>query len=114
MEPRTRRALVAALASLSGIAAFLLIRPFAGPLAPYGPRPPGTTYAYGFVVLGAFVPYAVAARASRRGVSLRLAVGGTALLAALLLPAAATQSQDVYAYLFYGKIWSLHGANPYV
>ena len=90
------------------------MRPWFGPLPVLGPRPPGTTYAYSFLVVAAFIPFGLAVWASRDGVPLRTAVGGALLLAALLLPAAATQSQDVFAYLSYGRLWAVHGANPYV
>jgi len=101
-------------AGLLAFAAFFLIRPFLGAGEAYGPRlVPGITYAYSFVVVAAFVPYAVAAWASRRGISFRSAAlaGGALHLTVLLAPL--TQSQDLYAYLFYGKMWAVHDANPY-
>ena len=91
---------------------FFLVRPFLDPGAAYRPRPAGTTYAYSFVVVAAFLPYVGAVWASRRGLPLRTALTGAAVLHLVLLPAALTQSQDVYAYLFYGKMWAVHGANP--
>jgi hypothetical protein len=109
----SRRVLILGLAGLAAFSAFFLIRPLFGP-DPYGPRPAGTTYAYSFLVVAAFVPYAAAVWAVRRGVSLRVAIAGTILLHGLLLPAALTQSQDLYMYLFYGKMWAVHGANPYL
>src|SRR5919108_2484572 len=109
----SRRVLILGLAGLAAFSAFFLIRPLFGP-DPYGPRPAGTTYAYSFLVVAAFVPYAAAVWAFRRGVSLRVAIAGTILLHGLLLPAALTQSQDLYMYLFYGKMWAVHGANPYL
>jgi hypothetical protein len=74
---------------------------------------PGITFAYSFLVVAAFVPYAVAAWATRGGISLRAAAisGGTLHMIVLLAPL--TQSQDLYAYLFYGKMWAVHGASPY-
>jgi hypothetical protein len=114
-SPRTRTwALLLGFGGLVAFAAFFLIRPFLGPLPPYGPRPAGTTYAYSFVVVAAFVPYAAAIWATRRGIRLRWALGGILVLHGLVLPAALTQSQDLYMYLFYGKMWAVHGANPYV
>ncbi|MGH2765131.1 MAG: hypothetical protein ACRDKA_04350 [Actinomycetota bacterium] len=109
-----RRALAIGFMGLVAFAAFFLIRPFldAGPA--YRPRPPGTTQAYSFLVVGAFGPYALAVWAARRGIRLRWALGGTIVLHALVLPAALSQSQDLYAYLFYGKMWAVHGSNPYV
>jgi hypothetical protein len=102
------------LAGLAAVSVFFLVRPFFGPLPPYGPRPAGTTYAYSFVVVAAFVPYGLAVWAARGGVGVGTAVAGTVFLHGLVLPAALTQSQDLYAYLFYGKMWAVHGASPYV
>jgi hypothetical protein len=99
---------------LAAFSAFFLIRPFLDAAPAYRPRPPGTTYAYSFLVVAAFVPYTLAVWATRRGVPVLWAVAGTAVLHGLVLPAALTQSQDLYAYLFYGKMWAVHGANPYV
>jgi hypothetical protein len=107
-------ALVLGFLGLLAFALFFLVRPFFDPGSAYGPRPPGTTYAYSYLVVAAFVPYALAAWAVRQGVSLRMALAGTAILHVVVLPAALTQSQDLYAYLFYGKMWATHGANPYV
>lgn len=97
---------------LAAFAVFFLVRPFLDPEPAYRPRLPGTTQAYSFLVVAAFVPYALAVWAGR--VRLRWAVTGAIVLHGLLLPAALTQSQDLYAYLFYGKLWAVHGANPYV
>lgn len=100
--------------ALVAFALFFLIRPFVGAGDAYRPRlVPGITYAYSSLVVAAFVPYAVAAWASRRGISFRAAgvAGGVLHLIVLLAPL--TQSQDLYAYLFYGKMWAVHGANPY-
>jgi alpha-1,6-mannosyltransferase len=108
------RAVALGLLGLAAFSAFFLVRPFLGPLPPYGPRPAGTTYAYSFVVVAAFAPYALAVWGSRKGVKLRTALVGTAVLHVLVLPAALTQSQDLYMYLFYGKMWAVHGLNPYV
>lgn len=111
--PRTAP-LLAGFVLLAAFSAFFLIRPFLDAAPPYRPRPPGTTYAYGFLVVAAFVPYALAVWATRRGIPVLWAVAGTAVLHGLVVPAALTQSQDLYAYLFYGKMWAVHGANPYV
>lgn len=99
---------------LLGVASYLFVRPFFDGAPAYRPRPAGTTYAYSFLVLGAFLPYFLAVRGSNRGVALGAALAGAAVLHLVLLPAALTQSQDLYAYVFYGKMWSVHGANPYV
>jgi hypothetical protein len=93
---------------------FFLIRPFLDPGDAYGPRLiPGITFSYSFLVVAAFIPYAVAAWASRSGISLRMAAVTGGLLHLVVLMAPLTQSQDLYAYLFYGKMWAVHGANPY-
>ena len=113
-EDARARAVTLGLLGLTVFSAFFLVRPFLGPDAPYGPRPAGTTYAYSFLVVAAFAPYALAVWGSRRGVTLRTALAGTAILHGLVLPAALTQSQDLYMYLFYGKMWTVHGANPYL
>jgi alpha-1,6-mannosyltransferase len=109
---RSRFILALSFLGLLVFALFFLVRPFldAGPA--YRPRPPGTTYAYSFLVVAAFLPYVGAVWANRRGVPVRFALVGAAVLHLVLLPAALTQSQDVYAYLFYGKMWAVHGANP--
>jgi hypothetical protein len=110
----SRRGLAAGFVGLLCFSLFLLVRPFFDVAPAYRPRLPGTTQAYSFLVVAAFVPYAAAVWAASKGVSLRWAVGGTILLHALVLPAALSQSQDLYSYLFYGKMWATLGANPYV
>ncbi|MGH2663414.1 MAG: hypothetical protein ACRDH8_11545 [Actinomycetota bacterium] len=114
--PRTEQpvALLAGFLGLLAFALFFLIRPFFDAAPAYRPRPPGTTYAYSYLVVAAFVPYALAAWAARRGVPVLWALVGTGVLHLVVLPAALTQSQDLYAYMFYGKMWAAHGANPYV
>jgi hypothetical protein len=109
-----QRALLIGFIGVAAFSAFFLVRPFFDAEPAYRPRPPGTTQAYSFVVVAAFVPYALAVWAARRGVPLRWSLGGTVVLHALVLPAALTQSQDLYAYLFYGKMWAVFAANPYV
>jgi alpha-1,6-mannosyltransferase len=109
---RSRLMLALSFLGLLGFALFFLVRPFLDAQPAYRPRPPGTTYAYSFLVVAAFLPYVGAVWASRRGLRLRFALMGAAVLHLVLLPAALSQSQDVYAYLFYGKMWAVHGANP--
>ncbi len=93
---------------------FLLVRPFLDPADAYRPRlVPGVTYAYSFLVVAAFVPHALVAWACRRGVPFRPVAMAGAALHLIVLFAPLTQSQDLYAYLFYGKMWAAHGANPY-
>lgn len=103
-----------AFGGLVAFSSFFLVRPFLDAADAYRPRlVPGITYAYSFLVVAAFAPYAIAAWASRDEVSFRAAAisGGALHLIVLLAPL--TQSQDLYAYLFYGKMWAVHGANPY-
>jgi hypothetical protein len=113
-DVRSVRLLLVAFAGLLAFALFFLARPLLEAAPSYRPRPAGTTYAYSFLVVAAFAPYALAVWAAGRGVPLRWALAGTVVLHATVLPAALTQSQDLYAYLFYGKMWAIHGANPYV
>ena len=109
-----RRALLLSFLGLLAFAAFFLARPFLDGAPAYRPRPPGTAQAYSFLVVAAFAPYALAVWGARHGISLRWAVAGTIILHGLVLPAALVQSQDLYASLFYGKMWAVHHANPYV
>jgi hypothetical protein len=110
----SRRVLLLSFLGLISFAAFFLVRPFLDGAPAYRPRPPGTAQAYSFLVVAAFAPYALAVCAARRGVPLRWAVAGTIALHGVVLPAALAQSQDLYASLFYGKMWAVHDANPYV
>jgi hypothetical protein len=113
-DVRSVRLLLVGLAGLLAFDLFFLVRPLLEAAPAYRPRPAGTTYAYSFLVVAAFAPYALAVRAAGSRVPVRWALAGTAILHALVLPAALTQSQDLYAYLFYGKMWAAHGANPFV
>lgn len=74
------------------------------------------TYGYNRQVLLLFVPYSLALLAWWRGgrVSVRVLLGGAILLHLLVLFAPLPQSQDFYQYLFYGRMQSAYGANPYV
>ncbi|MCA1726970.1 MAG: hypothetical protein LC722_04785, partial [Actinobacteria bacterium] len=100
--------------ALGALALFFLIRPALGGAAYYHPRPGPRTYDYWPVVLLAFVPYAVMVRATSRGmlVPLPLVLGVVIALYALLIPAPAVQSQDLYQYLVYGRMANL-GVSPY-
>jgi Glycosyltransferase family 87 len=108
-------AFVLCFVALLGLAGFFLLRPAFGGGPYYSPRPAGTTYAYWFLVAAAFVPYGLALRACRRGVtpSVPVLLGGAAILYLVLIPSPALQSQDVYQYLLYGKT-AAGGGNPYV
>jgi Glycosyltransferase family 87 len=113
-EVRSPGLLLVGLAGLLAFDLFFLVRPLFEAAPAYRPRPAGTTYAYSFLVVAAFAPFALAVRGAGSTVRVRWALAGTAILHVLVLPAALTQSQDLYAYLFYGKMWAVHGANPYV
>jgi Glycosyltransferase family 87 len=73
-------------------------------------------YLYMRQILLLFVPYALAIVAWRRGarVPLYLLLGGAVVLHLIVLFAPPPQSQDVYQYLFYGRMQAAHGANPYL
>src|SRR5918996_2336903 len=111
---RSARLLVVGLAGLLAFDLFFLVRPLLEAAPAYRPRPAGTTYAYSFLVVAAFAPYALTVWAAGPRVPVRWALAGTAAIHLVVVPAALTQSQDLYAYLFYGKMWATHGANPYV
>lgn len=114
LDPRRRMWLLLGFLGLALFCLFFLVRPFLGTADAYRPRLiPGVTYAYGFLVVAALVPYAVAVWASRSGVPFWPAALAGAALHLIVLFAPLTQSQDLYAYLFYGKMWAVHGANPY-
>ncbi len=108
------RAWLLLVAALAGFAAFMLLRPLAGG-GYYRPRPLSTSYAYGWVVVGLFVPYGIALWAARQGhrPSLPRLLTATALITVPLVVAPLMQSQDLYQYLFYARMQVLHGANPY-
>ena len=113
-DRRRRLALWIGFGGLALFSLFLLVRPFLDQGDAYRPRLiPGVTYAYSFLVVAAFAPYALAAWAVRNGVSFRVAALAGGALHLIVLFAPLTQSQDLYAYLFYGKMWAVHGANPY-
>jgi hypothetical protein len=75
-----------------------------------------TAYEYSEPIVLLFIPWALALLAWHRGarVPLRLLIGGAVVLHLLVLFAPLPQSQDVYQYLFYGKMQAVHGANPFV
>ncbi len=94
--------------------AYFLLRPLVGPSPYYGPRA-NTGYSYWYLVIASFLPYAAALREHRAGrrvpLSALFAIAVAFHLA--LVPAPASQSQDIYQSLLYGKM-AIHGANPYV
>ncbi len=74
-----------------------------------------TAYGYSRQIVLLFVPYALVLLAWRRGrrVPLWVLLGGAAVLHLLVLFAPLPQSQDLYQYLFYGRMQAVHGANPF-
>jgi hypothetical protein len=109
----TSRAFAALVATLGLIEGFFLLRPLIGPLPYFGPRT-NTGYSYWYLVAVPFLPYAAALRACRagRGIALPILFGVAIVLHLALVAAPASQSQDVYQSLLYGKM-TLHGTNPY-
>ena len=103
-------------AGTAALGLLFLIRPALGSGAYHGPIPHRYTYAFNRQLLLLFVPYALVLVAWWRGTRVPLWVlfGGAAVLHLLVMVAPPPQSQDFYQYLFYGKMQSVHGANPYV
>jgi hypothetical protein len=114
MRERAPPTFIACFISLLGLVAFFLVRPALSGETYYRPRPPGTAYDYWYLLLAAFLPYALALRSSRLGhrPALPLVLGAAAVLYVLLIPAPAVQSQDVYQYLAYGEM-AAEGENPH-
>jgi alpha-1,6-mannosyltransferase len=104
----------ALVAALVGLTAFFLIRPAVQDLGYYRPRPGGRTFDFWYLVLAAFLPYAWALVAARRGmrVPAPLLFGAAAVLYTAMIPAPPQQSQDVYQYLVYGRM-AAEGISPY-
>jgi Glycosyltransferase family 87 len=75
-----------------------------------------TPYMYVKEMLILFIPYGLALWAWRKGkrVPVFLLLGGAVILHLIVLFAPPPQSQDIWSYLFYGRIQAAHGANPYV
>jgi Glycosyltransferase family 87 len=102
-----------------GSAAFglkFLIGPALGGHRYYKVAYSATPYMYVKEMLLLFVPYALALWAWRRGmrVPVYLLLSGAIVLHLIVLFAPPPQSQDIWSYLFYGRIQAAHGANPYV
>jgi hypothetical protein len=119
-DSRTGRGIMPWLAALflgsAAIGAWFLIKPAIDGGRYYKVGFNRTTYEYSREVLLLFVPYALTIWAWRRGhrVSLKWLLGGAIVLHILVLLAPLPQSQDLYQYLFYGRMQAVHGANPYV
>lgn len=75
-----------------------------------------SSYEYLRQLLPVFIPYAMALWAWHRGsrVPLWVLLGGAVILHLIVLFAPLPQSQDLYQYLFYGRMQAAHGANPYL
>ncbi len=104
---------------MSGLGAWLLIRPLLSPIASEGYyHPPvfAATYVFNKPVLLLFVPYALALLAWWRGhrVAFGWILGGAIALHVLLVLAPPPGTQDVNQYLFYGRMQVVHHLNPYV
>lgn len=97
------------------LGAWFLIGPALGGTRYYKVGHNRTAYEYSRPILFLFLPYAMALFAWRRGrrAPLWLLLGGAATLHVLVLFAPLPQSQDLYQYLFYGRMQAVHGANPF-
>ena len=98
---------------------WFLVGPLFGPTAWRGYYRPVLgvfTYGYDRPILLSLVFYGLALAAWWRGarVPLRLLVAGAVGLHLLLLFAPPQQSQDLWQYLFYGRMQAVHHANPYL
>src|SRR5204863_9589605 len=95
-----------------GLSLYFLIAPTLGHHDPgyYRPRQYPFTYGYNRPLLLLFVPYGLALVAWRRGARVRLGwlLGGAAVVHLMLLFAPLPQSQDLYQYLFYGRMQLFH------
>jgi hypothetical protein len=100
----------------AALGAWFLIRPAlaSGPYYTVGYN--RTTFEYSLQIILLFVPYGLALWAWGRGsrVPVWVLLGGAIILHVLVLLAPLAQSQDLYQYLFYGKMQAVHHANPYV
>jgi Glycosyltransferase family 87 len=100
----------------AALGGYFLIAPAFNGVAPYyrvGYR--HTAYEYSVLILLLFVPYALVLASWWRGgrAPVALLLGGAVVLHLLVLFAPPPQSQDVFQYLFYGRMWAVHGANPF-
>lgn len=100
----------------AALGAWFLIKPAIIPGRYYKVGFNHTTFEYAWDTVALFVPWAGALWAWRHGsrVPLWVLVAGVAVLHFLVLFAPLPQSQDLYQYLFYGKMQVAHHANPYV
>jgi hypothetical protein len=105
------------LVAIGAFDAFMVARPLISGGWSYSRGMRGSPYAYDWVLLLLFVPYAYALHAYRRSrpaPSLRAVLLGSTAVSLPLVFALPTQSHDVYQYIFYARMQLEHGANPYV
>jgi hypothetical protein len=118
-EPRQRTPLVPWLVVLflgsAALGLYFLIAPALTGHQYYKVGVHAKAYIYMRQILPLFIPYGLALLAWRRGarVPLYLLLGGAVVLHLIVLFAPPPQSQDIYQYLFYGRMQAAHGANPY-
>jgi Glycosyltransferase family 87 len=100
---------------LAALGAWFLIGPSLGGTRYYKVGYNRTAYEYSRPIVLLFIPFFLALIAWRRGrrVPLWVLLAGAAVLHVLVLFAPLPQSQDLYQYLFYGRMQAVHGANPF-
>jgi hypothetical protein len=113
---RPRVAFLVSIGLIGAFDAFALIRPLFAKAGYYAPRPHATGYTYTWLVLVLFAPYATAVWAAGRmdGPSPRSVLIAIVAVTLPLIAAPLIQSQDLFQYLFYGRMQVVHGVNPYV
>lgn len=111
-----RLALLVLFVGSAALGVWFLVSPAIGPAAYFRPNPVRMTYGYNRQILLLFVPYALALFAWWRGARVPLLVlaGGAVALHLLVAFAPPPQSQDLFQYIFYGRVHAAHGINPYV
>jgi hypothetical protein len=96
---------------------FFLVEPVARGGSFYLSQGASDPYAYGWLVLPLFVPYAIglwAIARTRTGPSARSVLIGYCVVALPYALAPLAQSRDAFQYLFYAQMQLVHGTNPYV
>jgi Glycosyltransferase family 87 len=99
----------------AALGAWFLIGPSLGGTRYYKVGYNRTAYEYSRPIVLLFIPFFLALFAWHRGrrVPLWVLLTGAAILHVLVLFAPLPQSQDLYQYLFYGRMQAVHGANPF-
>ena len=107
--------LVVLFVGAGAIGAWFLIAPALGSGPYYRQVLYRSSYGYNRQILPLFVPYGLALWAWWRGsrIAVRWLLGGAVLLHLLVLFAPPPQSQDLFQYLFYGRMQAAYHANPY-